>query len=348
MKKTTIALLLIVLMVLMTACVTTPKPEASVEQTSSTTEPIKVETETAEVKTDFPKDNITMIIPQGIGGGSDLIARCLASEVEKTLGVSVICQNLEGGSTSIGLQSLFDSNPDGYTICMSMTNLSMLSTQGISELTYNDFESICAVNYDAASIMIRTNDDRFNDIDSFIAYAKAHPGELNWGTGAAGGMWHLAILSFCNAAGIQVNIVPNSGGGTGVGLALTNGDIDAAVFSPVDTMAYIVSNDIKPIVSMTEDRMASFPDVPTAIECGYDVITLSTRGFLAPKGTPAEVIDILESAFKQAVESESFKTFIENMASNILWLSSEEYETYMQGEVDRYVPILLSSGIVKN
>lgn len=296
---------------------------------------------------DFPKENITMIIPQGLGGGSDLIARTLASELEKILGVSVICENLEGGSTSIGLQELADSEPDGYTIAMTMTNLATLSALGYSELTCDDFESICAVNFDAATIIIRTDEDRFTDLPSLIEYSKEHPGELNWGTGAAGGMWHLAILTLFNAAGIDGNIVPNAGGGTGVGLALANGDIDVAVFSPVDGMAQIEAGQIRPIVSMTEERMEAFPEVPTAEECGYAITTLSTRGYVAPKGTPAEVIDILEDAFKQAVESDAYQDFIASMASNVYWKSSEDYYEFMKSEVDQYVPLLEQAGLAQ-
>lgn len=125
--------------------------------------------------TDFPKDDITMIIPQGLGGGSDLIARTIATEMEKVLGVSVICKNVDGGSTSIGLQELYDSKPDGYTIAMTMTNLATLSTLGYSELTRDDFTSLGAVNYDAACIMIRTDETRYTDLPSLVEYSKAIP-----------------------------------------------------------------------------------------------------------------------------------------------------------------------------
>lgn len=295
----------------------------------------------------FPEKNITMIIPQGLGGGSDLIARTLASELEKILGVSVICENVDGGSTSIGLQQLVDSDPDGYTVSMTMTNLATLNALGYSTLTCDDFAPICSVNYDAATIMIRTNETRFTDLESLVAYSKEHPGELNWGTGAAGGMWHLAILTLFNAAGIDGNIVPNSGGGTGVGLALENGDIDVAVFSPVDCMAQIDAGTIHPIVSMTEERMKSFSDVPTAAECGYEITTLSTRGYVAPKGTPEDVIAVLEDAFKQAVESEGYQSFIESMASNVYWQDADDYYTFMKSEVDQYVPLLEQAGLAQ-
>lgn len=296
---------------------------------------------------DFPKDNITMIIPQGLGGGSDLIARSIGMEMEKALGVSMIYENQDGGSTSIGMEQLAASDPDGYTIGMAMTNLATLTTLGYSDLTCDDFEPIGAVVFDAATILIRTDDERFSNMDELIAYAKDHPGELNWGTGGAGGMWHLAILALCNETGIQVNIVPNSGGGTGVGLALANGDIDVAVFSPVDCMAQIDAGQIFPIMSMTEERMTAFPDVPTAQELGYDLVILSTRGFVAPKGTPQEVLDVLEAAVKTAAESDAYREFIDNMASNWFYLDADEYYAHMKEEEETYIPLLKQAGLAK-
>ncbi len=348
---------LLVCVAMMAAAIAGCSSSSSSSSSSDTTEESAAEesTEAEEAEeaetvaeTDFPTDQIEMIIPQGVGGGSDLIARVLAQQIEEELGVAVVCTNLNGGSTSIGLQELADSEPDGYTIAMTMTNLATLSALGYSELTADDFEAICGVNYDAASIMIRTDDERFSNLEELVAYAKEHPGELNWGTGGAGGMWHMAILKFCDIAGIEVNIVPNAGGGTGVGLYLANGDIDAAVFSPVDCMAQIESGQIMPIVSMTDERMASFPDTPTAIEEGYDIEVYSTRGYIAPKGTPAEVIAVLEDAFKKAVESDEYVEFIESQSSNIRWLSAEEYTQWMKDEVDTYVPILEEAGLAVN
>lgn len=305
------------------------------------------ESEAEPLSTDFPTGKIELIVPLAVGGGSDLVARILAAQVEADLGVPVVCTNVEGGGTSIGLQQLADSEPDGYTIGMTMTNMATLQALGYSDLSYKDFESICCVNYDAATIMIRTDDDRFSDLDGLVAYAKEHPGELNWGTGSAGGMWHMAILKFCDLTGIEVNVIPNPGGSSGVGLTLANGDIDAVVFSPVDTMTQIDSGEIIPICSMTDERMASFPDVPTCNELGYEIEIYSTRGFIAPKGTPAEVIDVLEASFKKAVESDAFKEFIESQSSNIRWLSSEDYEKWMIDEVDQYVPILEEAGLAQ-
>lgn len=343
MKKVFAILMAIAMILSLAAC----GASAPAEKAPAAEAP-KAEAPAAEAtKVDFPKGDITMIIPQGLGGGSDLIARVIASEMEKVLGVSVICKNVEGGSTSIGMQEVHDAKPDGYTIGMSMTNLATMAALGYSDLTYEDFTILGAVNYDAATLMIRTDDERYTDLPSLVEYAKAHPGELNWGTGAAGGMWHLAILNFCQAAGIEVNIVPNAGGGTGVGLALANGDVDVIALSPVDVMAQIDAGQIVPVVSMTEERMAALPDVPTCAEFGYDIITQSTRGYVAPKGLDPQVAAILEDAIKQAAESEAFTSFIANMQSNVYYLSAADYETFMGEEIGIYVPLLESAGLAK-
>lgn len=323
----------------------TAAPTTGSASGNTTAAATKEQTETP--KSDYPKSKIELIIPQGVGGGSDLIARVLAAQVEKDLGVPVVCTNVEGGSTSLGLQQLADSEPDGYTIAMTMTNLATLKSLGYSELTYEDFTSVCGANFDAPTVMIRSNDERFTDLQGVVEFAKAHPGELSWGTGAAGGMWHMAILKFCKVAGIEVNVVPNAGGGTGVGLTLANGDIDVAVFSPVDCISQIDSGEIIPIAALTDTRMESYSDVPTSVELGWDCSVYSTRGFIAPKGTPEDVIAVLEASFKKAVESEEFKEFIKNQQSNIKWRDAKEYEEWMKEEVDTYVPILEEAGLAK-
>lgn len=329
---------------LMSGC---SKAPAAAPSTAGNTAAQSSEAKTEAAKSEFPKSKIELIIPQGVGGGSDLIARVLASQVEKDLGVPVVCTNVEGGSTSLGLQQLADSDPDGYTIAMTMTNLATLNALGYSELSYEDFTSICGANFDAPTVMIRSNDDRFTDLSGIVEYAKAHPGDLSWGTGAAGGMWHLAILKFCKVAGIEVNVVPNAGGGTGVGLTLANGDIDVAVFSPVDCISQIDSGEIIPVAALTDVRMESYADVPTSVELGWDCSVYSTRGFVAPKGTPDDVIAVLEASFKKAVESDEFKDFIKNQQSNIMWRDAKEYEEWMKEEVDTYVPILEEAGLAK-
>lgn len=301
-------------------------------------------TESGDNATTFPERDITMIIPTGTGGGSDVIARYLATKLGEELGVVVVPQNVGGAATATAMQQLVNSDPDGYKIVMSLSSLSTMKYNGYADITYEDMEQICAVNYDSNVIFIRPDEERFTNIEEFVAYAKEHPGELNVGTGSAGGVAHLAIVDFCQKAGIELNIVPDTSGG-GFDLKLINGDVDAIVCGPIDIASSVASDKVKLIVTMTEERLPDFPDVPTAIESGYDSVTEMVRGYHAPKGTPAEVIDVLEAAFKKVVESDDYKEFLANQYSNALFLSSEEWTEKCKEELEYFPSVMESAGI---
>ena len=295
-------------------------------------------------ETNYPERDITMIIPTETGGGSDVIARYFATALTEELGVTVVPQNVGGAATAVGMQQLVNSAADGYTIVMSLSSLSTMAYNGYADITYEDMAQICAVNFDPNVIFIRPDDDRFSTIEEFIAYAKEHPGELNCGTGSAGGVAHLAIVDFCEKAGIELNIVPDTSGG-GFDLKLVNGDVDCVVCGPIDIASAVAAGTVKMIVTMSEERLADFPDVPTATEIGVESVTDMVRGYHAPKGTPDEVIDVLEAAFKKIIESDDYVEFLANQYSNALFLDSEEWSAKCAEELEYFPQIMETAGI---
>lgn len=294
--------------------------------------------------TAFPERDITMIIPTNSGGGSDVIARYLATAVGEELGVTVVPQNIGGAATATATQQLVDAEPDGYTICMSLSSLSTMKSNGYADITYKDMKQISAVNFDSNCIFIRPDDERFSNIDEFVEYAKAHPGELNCGTGSAGGVAHLAIVDFCDKAGIELNIVPDTSGG-GFDLKLINGDVDCIVCGPIDIASSVASEDVKTIVTMTEDRLADFPDVPTATEKGWDSVTRMVRGYHAPADTPDDVIAVLEAAFKKVVESEEYEKFLADQFSNAYFLDSKAWSEQCEEELQYFPKVMEKAGV---
>ena len=287
--------------------------------------------------TDFPTSPITMIVPQDPGGDTDLIARQVASIVEQNEGWTVTISNQPGGSTSVGLLQLQAANPDGYTILCNATNLSLLKPQDIADIDSSDFAAIAGCNSEACYLIVRGDEDRFTTMEEFVAYAKEHPGELNVGTGQAGGVWALACTAFEQGAGIDLNIVANAGG------IAQNGDVDCAIISLGTNTMYVESGEMKLLNNFSAERTEAYPDVPTAIECGYDIEVTSNRGFLAPKDTPQEIIDILEAAFLKAIESEEYQTFLENMNSGYMCLNAEDYAAMMAEEDAFYTELFAAS-----
>ena len=292
----------------------------------------------------FPQKDITMIIPTNSGGGSDVIARYLATEVGEELGVTVVAQNIGGAATATAFQQLVGMDADGYTIIMSLSSLATMKSNGLADITYESVEQICSVNFDSNCIFIRPDEDRYTNIEEFVEYAKEHPGELNCGTGSAGGVAHIAIVDFCTKAGIELNIVPDTAGG-GFDMKLINGDVDCIVCGPIDIAASVGSGDVVPIVSMTEERLADFPDIPTAKESGYDASISMFRGYHAPKGTPEEVIEVLEGAFKKVVESDEYKNFLTDQYSNAIFMDHDEWAEKCKSEMEIMPKVLEDAGI---
>lgn len=297
-----------------------------------------------EEKIAFPERDITMIIPTETGGGSDVIARYLATEVGDELGVSVVPQNIGGAATATAFQQFMKADADGYTIIMSLSSLATMKSNNYADITYEDVEQICAVNYDSNVIFIRPDEDRYTNIEEFIEYCKAHPGEVNIGTGSAGGVAHIAITDFCAKADLEVNLVPNTSGG-GFDLLLKNGDVDAIVCGPIDIASAVAADEVKLICTMTEERLPDFPDVPTAKETGIDATVAMYRGYHAPKGTPEEVVDALEEAFKKVVESDDYKKFLADQFSNDVFLDSEEWTEKCKSEFEIMPKVYEDAGI---
>ena len=227
---------------------------------------------------------------------------------------------------------------------MSLSSLATMKSNNYADITYEDVEQICAVNYDSNVIFIRPDEDRYTNIEEFIEYCKAHPGEVNIGTGSAGGVAHIAITDFCAKADLEVNLVPNTSGG-GFDLLLKNGDVDAIVCGPIDIASAVAADEVKLICTMTEERLPDFPDVPTAKETGIDATVAMYRGYHAPKGTPEEVVDALEEAFKKVVESDDYKKFLADQFSNDVFLDSEEWTEKCKSEFEIMPKVYEDAGI---
>lgn len=331
LKKLVTVMLCIAMMLAMAGCAKQAEEKSKADGAS-------------EVETTFPERDITMIIPTETGGGSDVIARYLATEVSDVLGVSVVPQNIGGAATATAFQQFMDADPDGYTIIMSLSSLATMKSNNYADITYADVAQICSVNYDSNVIFIRPDEDRYTNIEEFMDYCKAHPGEVNIGTGSAGGVAHIAITDFCTKAGLEVNLVPNTSGG-GFDLLLKNGDVDAIVCGPIDIASAVAADEVKLICTMTEDRLPDFPDVPTAKEAGVDATVAMYRGYHAPKDTPQEVIDVLEAAFKEVVESKEYQQFLADQYSNAVFMTSEEWTAKCKDENEVMPKIYEDAGI---
>ena len=264
----------------------------------------------AAAASDYPNQTITIICPYSAGGGTDVILRALADSASKIAGVNIIVDDITGGNGATGVVTMMDSAPDGYTIGSCSGEWVSLKEMGLApeNFDYNNAEQIMHYNFDPACYLVPT-DSPYQTIEDLVNDVKAHPGEITLGVTAAGGAHHLAALLFSEMSGAEFNIVPYSEGSSATMTAVMSGQVTVGSVCPAEAAAQIQSGQVRILGICSENRLETYPDVPTMKECGYDLIYGSWRALAAPKGTPADVIEKLEDVFMQAAATQEFKDF---------------------------------------
>ena len=249
-----------------------------------------------------PNGPVTMIVAYKAGNGTDVTARILAQYAEKYVGQTIVIENVDGGSGSIGWSQLAAADPDGMTIgFMNLPNFNSSIVKGLGTYTTADFAAICNHVTETSLVLVRADDDRFADIDALVAYAKENNTVAS--TNGAQASNHIGAQAFANSAGFKYTDLPQ--GNTADELtSLLGGEADWCVAKVADIAG---RTDVKPLAAFSTERVPEFPDVPTLGECGYyDKWLGSSRCIVAPAGVSDEVIAFYETAFKATMEDPDY------------------------------------------
>ncbi|MDD2598084.1 MAG: tripartite tricarboxylate transporter substrate binding protein [Kiritimatiellae bacterium] len=292
----------------------------------------------------FPQRPVTLICPFSPGGGTDLLARKLAHEAEKQLGVPVLVSNITGGGGAIGHAAGRIAPADGHTVLMTTFELISLPVQGLAPFTYKDLDLLMLLNMDPAAVAVRS-DFPANSLKEFIAKAKSG-NPLSIGNSGAGAVWHLAAAMLADHADMPATHVPFNGASQAI-TALIGGHIDAVTVSPAELKIYVESNQVKLLGVMSAERLKSFPETPTCREQGQDLVFGTWRGLALPQGVSKETRDILMKTFKDVVESPEFETFAAQSGMNLHLLTSEDFLTMTARQAGEVAATMKQLGIVK-
>ncbi len=289
----------------------------------------------AAVATDsaFPEQDITMIIPFGAGGAADTTGRIVAMAMDDVLDVRVNAINMAGASGTTGGAEVLDADPDGYTILFAYGGYPIANLLDITEFTYNDFEPVTLAFTNEMGLYTSTS-GQYDSLESLIEAAKAAPGEIKVGAGM-GTVAHFATLALELYADIDVQIV-EVGGDVPKEPELLAGRIDAFFDTFGTVNQYVEAGDFQIISTFGQERNTFLPDVPTAIESGYDIELMQHWGIWAPKGTPADVLDAIHNAIVEGVSNPEYE---ERISAQMLYeslLPQEDYLTYLEGEFALY------------
>ena len=293
---------------------------------------------------DFPGNKqVSLIVPYSAGGASDTVARIYASELEQSLGTSIVVSNVTGASGAIGLEQVRNSNPDGYTIAYMPVESTMLKALGFTDLSTDDFRFIGRAMTIPAAVTVRA-DAPWDTFEDYVNYAKEHPGEIQVGNSGTGSIWHIAAASIEKECGVQFTHVPFDGAAPAVA-ALLGGNIQAVTVSPSEVKNNVDSGDFKVLCVLGESRSSVVPDVPTAQELGIDITIQGWGGFAVPKDTPQAVIDILEKASETAINSDSVKKTLADRGYEHAYLSGSDMDQKASEELAYYSELIPELGI---
>jgi tripartite-type tricarboxylate transporter receptor subunit TctC len=296
----------------------------------------------------FPSRPMTIICPWGAGGGTDAVARMLAVLMEKDLGQPVNVVNRTGGSGAVGHTAAATADPDGYTMCIATVEITMMHWMGLAKVNYKDMKGVALVNFDPAAVNVRM-DAPWKNLKEFLEYAKANPGKLKASGTGKGGIWDLARAGMLKTAGISVDAipwVPSNGAAPGLQEMMAGG-IQVVPCSLPEARALIEAKKVRALAVMSDKRADLFPDVPTLKELGLNWAEGAWRGITVPKGTPPEVVAILEKSLDKAVKNPQFKEFMDKNGYGIWWKPTPEFDKFLAEQDETKGKIMKEAGLIK-
>lgn len=295
-----------------------------------------------------PKRPVDLICPWAAGGGTDRIARMVATLLEKEIGQPVPVVNRTGGSGAVGHTAGATAKPDGYTITMVTVELVMMHWMGLTPVTYRDFTPVALLNIDPAGVQVAASSD-WKTLKQLLDYVKANPGKaMASGTGK-GGIWDVARAGMLKAVGIPVDAmpwVPSTGAATGL-QELVAGGVQVVTASLVEGRSLIDAGKVRALATMSDERLPAFPNVPTLKEQGINWTMGAWRGIALPKGTSPELVEFYEKALAKLVKSKDFVDFMNNGPFGIRYMPAQAFGKFLAEQDETFGVLMKEVGVAK-
>lgn len=276
----------------------------------------------------FPAKPVKLVIAFPAGGPTDISMRVLADNASKILGQPVIVENKPGAGGTLPAQALQTAQPDGYTLAQIPLGVFRLPyTTKINWDPVKDISYVLNVTGYAFGIVVPA-DSPLKTWTHFVAWAKANPGKLSYGSTGTMTSPHLTTELIAQKLGIELLHVPYKGSAD-----LMQATLGGQLMAAADSTGFapqVEAGKLRVLNTWGAERLAKFPDAPTLKELGLDIVQNSPFGIGAPKGTPAPVVKRLHDAFKQAMEQESYKTALARYDMVPMYMSTAAYQKFAQ------------------
>ena len=298
----------------------------------------------------WPTRAITMIVPFPPGGLADLVARPVAEAMSRELGQPVVIENKAGAGGGIGMGQAAKAKPDGYTILMALSSLTVIPEADAvlgrpAMFALSDLRPIARYTADPTVLAVRA-DSPWKTAQQFVEDAKKRPGMLNYGSSGSYGTMHVPMEILSQSAGLKMTHIPFTGAGPAV-LALLGGQIDAVSTGPATVLQQVKAGKLRVLAHWGTSSLVALPEVPSLKDAGYSAEYAQWSGLFIPKDTPEPIAQRLRAAAKVAAQDAKVREIILNAGSPVQYQDSPDFEKYVQLDASRMAAVVKRIGKVE-
>ncbi len=297
----------------------------------------------------WPSKPIRIVVPFAAGGPSDITARVIGPRLTELLGVPVIVDNRGGANGVIGAENAIRSPADGYTLLESTSSITSINMVTYGDKppydTLRDLQPLTSIMFTTSLIVLHPSMPS-KTLKEFVAFAKARPGQITFGSAGIGGTLHFGIEMLQREAGIKLTHVPFKGAGPAV-VDLVGGQINGMFVDLPVILPYVKAGKVKALAVTSVERSQYAPDIPTTKEAGYPGVEMTNcYGMLAPIKTPKEIIAKLHDALVKTIATPAVRDRLKDVGADPKSMSMDEFTRFIKADTEKWGKLAKSAGIV--
>ena len=295
----------------------------------------------------YPARPIKWIVPYTPGGITDTVTRVVAQRLQDAMGQPIVIENRPGANSIVGADLVAKSAPDGYTVLTVIAAHAANATLYAGKLPFDAVKSFAPISLAASAPLILTVNNNFpaKDVKELVAYARANPGKISFGSSGVGASAHLTTEMLKQAAGIDMVHVPFKGTAPAL-TALLAGDIQMLVDVPSSMMPHARAGKLRALGMFSSKRIAGAPEVPTLAEAGGPPLEGSTWVlFLAPAGTPREAVNRLSAEVAKILATPEVRARFEQLGIEAVGNTPEQAARFLDDEIAKWAKVITAAGV---
>ena len=295
----------------------------------------------------YPSRPIRIVVPGAAGGVLDILVRKISDKLVQSLGQPIVIENRPGANGSVGVEAVARAKPDGYTRLFASNSILCINPVLYKALPYDAAKDFAPVTLGTVGspILLVNLDVPVRSLVEFVAYAKARPGQVTYGTPGIGSNQHMAIELLQHLTGIRMVHVPYKNQPQ-VMIDLMAGQLHAAVEFAAVATPFVQAGKMRAIAIIGPERKPLLPDVPTAADQGFPEFEITSwNGYLVPAGTPPEIIARLNRALTAAMRSSDFVAYMTSIGGHVRAGAPDEFAAFIKSEQGRWAKLVKDTGV---